>query len=101
MLLLMLCYLLIHCLYCLCSFIIHFISKLLLTIYRIMWGLFSKDPSKDFPYESGERLGQIHLANKTVWSLTTGKHRTSGDLVSIFSCDTKDGASQTQLDIAR
>ena len=66
-----------------------------------MWGLFSKDPSKDFPYESGERLGQIHLANKTVWSLHTGKHRTSGDLVSIFSCDTKDGASQTQLDIAR
>ena len=42
---------------------------------RIMWGLFSKDPSKDFPYESGEQLGQIHLANKTVWSLHRGKHR--------------------------
>ena len=40
-----------------------------------MWGLFSKDPSKDFPYESGEQLGQIHLANKTVWSLHRGKHR--------------------------
>jgi len=66
-----------------------------------MWGLFSKDPSKDFPYESGEQLGQIHLANKTVWSLHRGKHRTTGDSVAIFSCDTKDGASQTQLDIAR
>ena len=33
-----------------------------------MWGLFSKDPAKDFPYENGERLGQIHLANKTVAS---------------------------------
>jgi len=66
-----------------------------------MWGLFSKDPSKDFPYESGEQLGQIHLANKTVWSLHRGKHRTTGESVAIFSCDTKDGASQTQLDIAR
>ena len=104
MLLLMLCFLLIqmfimpNCQFC--SFNIHFISSIV-KHFRIMWGLFSKDPSKDFPYESGERLGQIHLANKTVWSLHTGKHRTSGDLVSIFSCDTKDGASQTQLDIAR
>ena len=66
-----------------------------------MWGLFSKDPTKDFPYENVEQLGQIHLANKTVWSLHSGKHRTSGDPVAIFSCDMKDGASQTQLDIAR
>ena len=66
-----------------------------------MWGLFSKDPAKDFPYENGERLGQIHLANKTVWTLHSGKHRTTGDTVAIFSCDSKDGASQTQLDIAR
>ena len=66
-----------------------------------MWGLFSKDPTKDFPYENGERLGQIHLANKTVWTLHSGKHRTTGETVAIFSCDTKDGASQTQLDIAR
>ena len=66
-----------------------------------MWGLFSKDPTKDFPYENVEQLGQIHLANKTVWSLHSGKHRTSQDPVAIFSCDMKDGASQTQLDIAR
>ena len=88
----------------LCSFNTHIYPVLMsnyLACSRNMWGLFSKDPSKDFPYESQERLGQIHLANKTVWSLHTGKHRTSGDPVSIFSCDTKDGASQTQLDIAR
>ena len=66
-----------------------------------MWGLFSKDPSKDFPYETVDRLGQIHLANKTVWTLHSGKHRTTGDLVAVFSCDVKDGASPTQLDIAR
>ena len=66
-----------------------------------MWGLFSKDPTKDFPYENVEQLGQIHLANKTVWSLHSGKHRTTQEPVAIFSCDTKDGASQTQLDIAR
>ena len=46
-----------------------------------MWGLFSKDPSKDFPYELGERLGHIHLANKTVWTLHTGKHRATGEQV--------------------
>lgn len=66
-----------------------------------MWGLFSKDPTKDFPYENVEQLGQIHLANKTVWSLHSGKHRTSQEPVAVFSCDMKDGASQTQLDIAR
>ena len=77
---------------------------MLLTIFVLfteMWGLFSKDPSKDFPYANGERLGQIHLANKTVWTLHSGKHRTTGELVAIFSCDVKDGASATQLDIAR
>ena len=47
-----------------------------------MWGLFSKDPSKDFPYELGERLGHIHLANKTVWTLHAGKHRATGEQVS-------------------
>ena len=46
-----------------------------------MWGLFSKDPSKDFPYELGERLGHIHLANKTVWTLHAGKHRATGEQV--------------------
>ena len=24
-----------------------------------MWGLFSKDPAKDFAYEAGEQIGQV------------------------------------------
>jgi len=66
-----------------------------------MWGLLSKDPTKDFPFESVEQVGQLHLANKSVWTLHKGKNRTTGDAVSIFSCDAKDGASATQLDVAR
>ena len=66
-----------------------------------MWGLFSKDPTKDFPYDSLEQVGQIHLANKSVWTLHKGKNRSSQEPVSIFSCDAKDGASATQLDVAR
>jgi len=66
-----------------------------------MWGLFSKDPSKDFPYELQDRLGLVHLENKSVWQLYNGKHKASGDEVSVFSCDTKDGANEMHLDIAR
>jgi len=66
-----------------------------------MWGLFSKDPAKDFPFDSIEQVGQIHLTNKSVWTLHNGKNRTTQESVSIFSCDAKDGASATQLDVAR
>ncbi|XP_023343193.1 N-terminal kinase-like protein isoform X2 [Eurytemora carolleeae] len=66
-----------------------------------MWGLFSKDPSKEFPYEIQEQVGQVQLANKTVWQLHNGKHKSTGESVSVFSCDSKDGASDVQLDIAR
>jgi len=66
-----------------------------------MWGFLSKDPAKDFPYELGEVVGQVALENKSVWTLHTGKHRTSGEPASIFVCDSKSGASNTQLDVAR
>ena len=66
-----------------------------------MWGLFSKDPTKDFPYDSVEQMGQVHLVNKSVWTLHKGKNRSTQEPVSIFSCDAKDGASSTQLDVAR
>jgi len=66
-----------------------------------MWGFLSKDPAKDFPYELGEAVGQVALENKSVWRLHAGKHRTSGEVASIFVCDTKSGASNTQLDVAR
>lgn len=67
-----------------------------------MWGFLSKDPTKDFPYELGEQVGQVALENKSVWKLHNGKQRGgSQDPVSIFVCDTKYGASSTQLDVAR
>eukprot|EP00088_Acartia_fossae_P011296 TRINITY_DN1570_c0_g1_i1.p1 TRINITY_DN1570_c0_g1~~TRINITY_DN1570_c0_g1_i1.p1 ORF type:complete len:717 (-),score=150.80 TRINITY_DN1570_c0_g1_i1:1168-3318(-) len=66
-----------------------------------MWGLFGKDATKDFPYELQERLGLVQLENKSVWHLYNGKHKTSGDEVSVFTCDVKDGANDMQLDIAR
>jgi len=66
-----------------------------------MWGLFSKDPSKDFPYDIQEQIGQAHLDNKSVWKLHNAKHKSTGDEVSVFTCDVKDGASDTQLEVAR
>ena len=66
-----------------------------------MWGFLSKDPSKDFPYEVvGEPVGQVALDNKSVWRLHHGKSRATQEQVSIFVCDTKGGASATQLDVA-
>jgi len=66
-----------------------------------MWGYFSKDPTKDFAYESSEKVGENYLAEKTVWTLFKGKHKTTGEEVSVFSCDTKTGASTTQLELAK
>jgi len=66
-----------------------------------MWGLFSKDPTKDFPYDTTEQVGHVALENKSVWTLHNGKNRSTQELVSVFVCDSKDGASSTQLDVAR
>ena len=38
---------------------------------------------------------------RSVWRLHAGKHRSSGEAASVFVCDTKSGASNTQLDVAR
>lgn len=66
-----------------------------------MWGYFSKDPTKDFAYETSDQIGDLYLADKTVWTLYKGKHKTTGEEVSVFSCDTKTGASTTQLEVAK
>jgi len=66
-----------------------------------MWGLFGKDPTKEFPFELQERLGLVQLENKSVWHLHNAKHRTSGEEASVFSCDFKDGVNEIQIDIAR
>lgn len=38
-----------------------------------MWGLFSRDPLKDFAYEVGERVSGFD--GKSIWSLHSGKKK--------------------------
>jgi len=66
-----------------------------------MWGLFGKDPAKEFPFELQERLGLVQLENKSVWHLYNAKHKTGGEEASVFTCDMKDGVTEIQIDIAR
>lgn len=65
-----------------------------------MWSFFSRDSTKDFPYEIGE---QVHgLESKSIWSLHKGKKKNTTDeqLVSVFVYDIKSG-SDTKLEILR
>lgn len=45
----------------------------------VMWSFFSRDPSKDFPYDVGEPVPG--LEDKSVWSLHKGKKK-----VLIYCC---------------
>ncbi|CAH1793037.1 unnamed protein product [Owenia fusiformis] len=63
-----------------------------------MWSFFSRDPTKDFPYDIGEIVPGIE--DKSIWSLHEGKKKASGDPVSIFAFDVK-GASESQVQVAK
>lgn len=63
-----------------------------------MWSFFSRDPSKDFPFDVGEPIPG--LGDKSVWSLHKAKKKGSGEEVSVFVFDVKNG-SETQLDVAK
>ncbi|XP_034941387.1 N-terminal kinase-like protein [Chelonus insularis] len=64
-----------------------------------MWSLFSRDPTKDFPYEIGEIVDG--LDGKSIWTLYRAKKKgSSGDDVSVFVFDIKAGG-EVQLEIAR
>ncbi|PNF36414.1 hypothetical protein B7P43_G15898 [Cryptotermes secundus] len=63
-----------------------------------MWSFFSRDPSKDFPFDVGEPIPG--LEDKSVWSLHKAKKKGSGEEVSVFVFDVKNG-SETQLDVAK
>jgi SCY1-like protein 1 len=63
-----------------------------------MWSFFSRDPTKDFPYEVGEQVKGIE--DKSIWSLHEGKHKTTLDQVSIFIFDLK-SSSETQIQVAK
>ncbi|PSN48910.1 hypothetical protein C0J52_03481 [Blattella germanica] len=64
----------------------------------MMWSFFSRDPSKDFPYEIGEAVPG--LEDKSVWSLHKAKRKGSGEDVSVFVFDIKN-SSETQFEIAK
>ncbi|XP_008207719.1 N-terminal kinase-like protein isoform X2 [Nasonia vitripennis] len=76
----------------------------------MMWSFFSRDPTKDFPYEIGEPIDR-GLDNKSIWSLHKAKRKgaaaattTTGtalaEEVSVFVFQVKPGA-EYQLEIAR
>uniref|UniRef100_A0A182J9A2 N-terminal kinase-like protein n=1 Tax=Anopheles atroparvus TaxID=41427 RepID=A0A182J9A2_ANOAO len=54
-----------------------------------MWSFFSRDSSKDFPYEIGDPVQQFDT--KSIWSLHRGKRKNSNDDVSVFTYDIKSG----------
>lgn len=38
-----------------------------------MWSFFSRDPTKDFAYEVGDKV--LGLDDKSIWALHEGKHK--------------------------
>ncbi|XP_053985975.1 N-terminal kinase-like protein [Hylaeus anthracinus] len=65
-----------------------------------MWSFFSRDPTKDFPYEIGEPV--LGLEDKSVWTLHRAKKKgsTGGEDVSVFVFEFKNG-NEHLLDIVR
>ncbi|XP_075983042.1 N-terminal kinase-like protein yata isoform X1 [Anticarsia gemmatalis] len=63
-----------------------------------MWSFFSRDPTKDFPYEVGDPVPG--LEDRSVWTLHKGKKRGTQDEVSIFLFDVQKN-SETLFDIAK
>ncbi|KZC06182.1 PREDICTED: N-terminal kinase-like protein [Dufourea novaeangliae] len=65
-----------------------------------MWSFFSRDPTKDFPYEIGEPVPG--LDDKNIWTLHRAKKKgsTGGEDVSVFVFEAKNG-NEHLLDLAR
>lgn len=63
-----------------------------------MWSFFSRDSSKDFPYEIGELVSG--LDTKSIWSLHKAKRKATNEEVSVFVYDIKNG-SDIKLEIAK
>lgn len=63
-----------------------------------MWSFFSRDPTKDFPYEVLDPVRG--LDDRSVWTLHKGKKRGTQDEVSIFLFDVGKN-SETLFDIAK
>lgn len=63
-----------------------------------MWSFFSRDSSKEFPYEIGECVSEFDT--RSIWSLHKGKRKVTNEEVSVFVYDIKSG-SEMKLEIAK
>lgn len=63
-----------------------------------MWSFFSRDSSKDFPYDIGE---QVHgFDQRSIWSLHRAKRKNTNEEVSVFVYEIKSG-SEAKLELAK
>ncbi|CAH1729958.1 unnamed protein product [Chironomus riparius] len=63
-----------------------------------MWSFFSRDTSKDFPYEIVENV--TGFEEKSIWSLKKGKRKGTDEQVSIFAFEIKNG-TESKLELAK
>lgn len=63
-----------------------------------MWSFFSRDSSKDFPYDIGECVSGVDA--RSIWTLHKAKRKITNEEVSVFVYDVKNG-SDTKLEIAK
>ncbi|KAH8293994.1 hypothetical protein KR054_007226 [Drosophila jambulina] len=63
-----------------------------------MWSFFSRDSSKDFPYDIGEPVGGFDAYS--IWTLHKAKRKTTLEEVSVFVYDIRSG-SDTKCDLAK
>lgn len=64
----------------------------------MMWSFFSRDSSKDFPYEIGEQVPGCET--HSIWSQHKAKRKTTNEEVSVFVYDIKNG-SDVKFELAK
>nr|XP_036675379.1 N-terminal kinase-like protein [Drosophila suzukii] len=64
----------------------------------MMWSFFSRDSSKDFPYDIGEPVGGFD--QYSIWTLHKAKRKTTQEEVSVFVYDIRSG-SDTKCELAK
>ncbi|KAL0270408.1 UNVERIFIED_CONTAM: hypothetical protein PYX00_007828 [Menopon gallinae] len=63
-----------------------------------MWSFFSRDPSKDFAFEIGEPVPG--LEDKSLWTLHKAKKKGTGEEVSVFVFDVRQG-NDAQFEVCK
>ncbi|XP_013119364.1 N-terminal kinase-like protein [Stomoxys calcitrans] len=64
----------------------------------MMWSFFSRDSSKDFPYDIGEPVAGFE--NHSIWTLHKAKRKATQEEVSVFVFDLRSG-SDAKCDLAK